>query len=54
VRTLTYVLGAVAGSSASQRSRHLIQKRLEDFYNEDELFGEQEWAEPSFRLMLKN
>jgi hypothetical protein len=32
------------------RSRRLIQRRLEDFYSEDELY-DQEWAEPSFRLM---
>jgi len=34
------------------RSRHLIQRRLEDFYSEDELF-EKEWAESGFRLMPK-
>lgn len=34
------------------RSRHLIQRRLEDFYNEDELYY-QEWTEPGFRLMPK-
>ena len=34
------------------RSRRLIQRRLEDFYSEDELF-EKEWAEPTFRLMPK-
>lgn len=33
-------------------SRHLIQRRLEDFYDEDELYP-QEWARPGFRLMLK-
>ncbi len=33
------------------RSRHLIQRRLEDFYNEDELSFE--WAEPGFKLFPK-
>jgi len=33
------------------RSRHLIQRRLEDFYSEDELYSGQELAELSFRLM---
>ncbi|EMR73377.1 Helix-turn-helix domain protein [Thermoplasmatales archaeon SCGC AB-539-N05] len=36
------------------RARHLIQRRLEDFYSEDELFSEQEWTESSFRLMTKS
>ena len=35
------------------RSRHLIQRRLEDFYPEDELYSEQERVEPSFRLFPK-
>ena len=34
------------------KSRRLIQRRLEDFYSEDELF-EKEWAESGFRLMPK-
>jgi len=32
------------------RSRHLIQRRLEDFYSEDELY-QKEQAESTFRLM---
>ena len=35
------------------RSRHLIQRRLEDFYSEDELYSEQEQIESSFRLFPK-
>ena len=34
------------------KSRHLIQRRLEDFYLEDELYH-QERVEPGFRLMPK-